>query len=179
MRARRRQVAISAVLLDEDGIWLKGKSTFEPFSSIVPKHLISLEGEESTRLRGTAQRCLGEHLRPRLLKVASAAASRLASSLERPVGQAAAEIGPQFDALVRQTALEIISEGLFGAGEGWRAAEAGNAVSDSCSCGNRSRPLLAKALSGMMHELHWRLTDLTAREWRTDRLASVRAFVAS
>ena len=54
------------ILLNKDGIWVKGITTWQPFLSIVPKHLIALEGEEHVAMRRKAIQALTASLEGRL-----------------------------------------------------------------------------------------------------------------
>lgn len=59
------------VLLNEDGIWVKGGTTTGPFQSIVPLHIIALEDEQHGRARLLAQKALARQLEARLPRIVS------------------------------------------------------------------------------------------------------------
>jgi len=141
------QNAMHEILNDDSGLWVKGPSTFEPFRSIVEKHLIAIEGDLHKKLRRAAQEALGEQIHSRAVSIAMKHASRLAEKLQ------VLKVVDNLDKLVRATSLDIISEMLFS--EPWNAL-------DDCSESNEK----AFALSQLMVVLHFRVVDLTIREWR-------------
>jgi cytochrome P450 len=152
------------VLANTEGIWRKGPQTFEPFSSLVPKHLISLEGEEHALVRAAAQTALSDCIVDGLIpRQAALVGSKLVGKLrdclikQQPCWFAVKEgdmaVCTQVDKMFRGAALDIVSFAVFG--ESW------NALDDY----SPTNPM-ADALAKVMHELHWRVVDMTNREWR-------------
>jgi cytochrome P450 len=175
------EAAAREVLQNRNGNWRKGPQTFEPFSSLVPKHLIALEGEEHQLLRASAQAALGDFIADGTIsRIAQSVGARLVRMCERAaaaVGTAptkgAAEVWfasrgtynshpvalcSQVDKMFRAAALEIVSQALFG--KSWGSLE-------DYSASNK----LSDALARTMHELHWRVGDFSDREWRRNSRA--------
>lgn len=148
-----REEDARSILQDKQGIWLKGPQTGEPFKSIVPMHMIAVEGDQHKRLRMTGQRVLNEQVRDRLLVIAFEQAERLATKLR--LEAAKPFIMTDIDRRIRSCALDIISCGIFGTS--W------NAIDDY----SESNPK-AWALAQLMYVLHWRVTDLSERGWRKE-----------
>eukprot|EP00756_Hemistasia_phaeocysticola_P047597 Hpha_TRINITY_DN22072_c0_g1::TRINITY_DN22072_c0_g1_i1::g.112145::m.112145 len=138
---------------NEEGVWLKGPATFEPFLSIVPGHMIGLEGEAHGRMRRAAQRVLNDQVRQRLVEVAMRHAGRLRDRFMSECGDGKALEEQHLDKRMRSAALDIVSEAIFGAH--W------NAIEDYTETNER-----AHALSSLMHLLHWRVVDMKDRSWR-------------
>jgi len=162
------EAAARQVLQDPDGIWRKGPQTFEPFSSLVPKHLIALEGEEHALMRVSAQSALNDLIAEDVLpSIAKTVAHSLNNKLNQVVAGSQAvwfaqpgrfenepvAICNQVDRMYRAAALDIVSTAIFG--ESWGAL-------DDYSASNK----LADTLGKVMYELHWRVVDFTKRDWR-------------
>ncbi len=135
-----------------DSSLLKGPQTSEPFMSVVPQHLIAVEGAAHARLRKVAVAVLNDQVRGRLSGIALQHARTLVGQLrERSAGRAV--VVRDLDRLVRAMALDTISEGIFGTPWG--------AIADYSPSNAK-----AHALAQLMYVLHARVTDLTDRRWR-------------
>lgn len=160
------EAACRDILLDKEGIWRKGPQTYEPFLSLVPKHLIGLDGEYHAFLRGKAQDALAEALGEGRVP-GSKIGAKLVQAITRAIetnhaswmgtvkefeGQKCLVV-PQLDRVFRSAALELITETIFG--KSWH-------VIDDYTEAN----VKAITLQRLMYELHWRVTDLTQRTWR-------------
>jgi len=161
------------ILLNEEGIWRKGPQTYEPFHSLVPRHLIGLEGEYHTKMRARAQGALGDALAEgripgklmgeRLIQgiqslLAAPKPSTIPMSWMGNIGTlngAKVFVTTQLDKMLRSTALDIVSTAVFG--QRWN-------VMDDYSSTNVKADTLAK----VMAELHWRVADFAERKWRYD-----------
>ena len=154
------------ILQDKEKIWKKGPQTYEPFSSLVPRHLISLEGEYHLKMRSKAQAALADAIAERRIP-AEEVANSVIRAIEyaetnptwmgsmRNVGGKRVFVTTQMDKIIRAAALDIVSSALFG--RRW------NVVEDYTKTNSK-----AHALAGVMNELHWRVTDFTYTEWRRD-----------
>lgn len=116
-----------------------------PFLSLVPLHLIGLEGDEHQKIRQFAQKALNQQTATRLPMIVSKKSDKLivVKLDEYSKNNTTVE---NIDKLLRATALDIISEAIFG--ESWNAL-------DDYSESN----VKAYSLSNLMHELHWRITE--------------------
>ncbi len=130
----------------------KGPQTSEPFLSIVPQHLIAIEGPVHARLRKVATSVLNDQVRGRLSGIALRHSRALVGQLR---GRSAGRdmVVRDLDRLVRAMALDTISEGIFGAPWG--------AIADYSPSNEK-----AHALAELMYVLHARVTDLSDRRWR-------------
>mmetsp|Transcript_10081 Transcript_10081/g.19757 ORF Transcript_10081/g.19757 Transcript_10081/m.19757 type:complete len:485 (-) Transcript_10081:205-1659(-) len=153
--------SLERVLRDDSGLWLKGPQTVEPFTSIVPMHLIALDGALQGRLRGVAMRVVNEQLMTRVMTVVHAHALRLREFwLARCHYNGRPTMEHEtiaLDRAIRATATDVISELVLG--EPWGALE-----------GLRHRKGIERrvgALRELMMVLHWRIVDLSDRRWRT------------
>jgi cytochrome P450 len=135
-----------------DSSLLKGPQTSEPFMSIVPQHLIAVEGAVHARLRKVAASVLNDQVRGRLSGIALRHARALVGQL-RGRSEGRAVVVCDLDRLVRAVALDTISEGIFGTPWG--------AIVDYSGSNTK-----AHALAQLMYVLHARVTDLTDRRWR-------------
>ena len=155
------------ILLDEEGIWRKGPQTYEPFASLVPLHLISLEGEYHSKMRVRAQTALNDALASGRIP-GDAVRQRLVDNIQRAIADPTfktwmgvrAELNGKtclvtstMDRILRSCALDIVTSALFG--KSWGVIEDYTATN-----------VKANALAELMHELHWRVADFTEREWR-------------
>jgi cytochrome P450 len=161
------------ILVEEETRWRKGPQTFEPFSSLVPWHLITIEGDFHAHMRRRAQTALGDALSSGRIR-GDIMGQKLIKAIRRAIDDPATAswmgtramlsgspvlVVPSVDRLLRACALDIVVHALFGSSWG---------VIDDYTATNKR----ASALAGVMHELHWRVADLTAREWRRDRRAN-------
>ncbi|KAH9257348.1 hypothetical protein BASA81_004505 [Batrachochytrium salamandrivorans] len=156
------------ILVNSEGIWQKGPQTYEPFLSLVPKHLIGLEGPYHEFLREKAQDALAEALlngRVPGERVANKLVNAIHKAIANP--QTTSWIGKpakfenrepclvitEFQRVIRSAALELVTETLFN--HSWNVIDDYTAKNDK-----------AYTLQLLMSELHYRVTDLTRRSWR-------------
>lgn len=156
------------ILVNGEGIWQKGPQTYEPFLSLVPKHLIGLDGSYHEFLREKAQDALAEALLKGRVpgeRVASKLVSAIHGAIANP--QTASWMGKvakfedrepclvvsEFQRVIRSAALELVTETLFN--RSW------NVIDDYSPTNDK-----AYTLQLLMCELHYRVTDLTQRSWR-------------
>jgi hypothetical protein len=154
------------ILLDEEKIWRKGPQTYEPFASLVPLHLISLEADYHAKMRVKAQTALSDALSEGRIP-AKIIGQKLISLVEHAIktdeptwmGKVGILNGEKvfvtecIDRMLRASALDIVSTALFG--------KAWNVLDDYTA-----RNVKADSLAKLMHELHWRVADFNYREWR-------------
>jgi cytochrome P450 len=151
--------AIAEVLSSDR--WVKGKSTVEPFQSIVPLHLISLEGELHQRLRSTATKALNySQLKESLYPIIVDETRAFMAKLER------SNLLHQLDKHCRAFSLDVISTALFTRGWGAQGAPKEGQNENTPTQFERN----AQNLSQAMECLHWRISDLTDDGWRKDRM---------
>ncbi|GBG31584.1 Cytochrome P450 714B1 [Hondaea fermentalgiana] len=152
--------ALHQVLEGEDGLWLKGPQTIEPFRSVVPLHLIALDGQEHTKLRRAAQRSMNDQVQSRVTRVAYKHALRLRAFWARRIRESARPDRSHetiaLDRAVRATTTDIITELVLG--EPWGSLT---------GLDRRKIDPRVSALRQLMIVLHWRIVDMTNRDWRT------------
>ena len=121
------------LILNDTKTWLKGPQTFEPFLSLVPLHLIGIEGDLHVKMRTNAQRALNQAVDEFLPQIATKAANKLVTLLQN-IGNGTVKnhwmvnevknktiTSTCVDKMMRATTLEIISEALFG--ESWNSID--------------------------------------------------------
>lgn len=158
--------AAREILRNDSGIWRKGPTTFRPFTSLVEKHLIALEGEEHGMMRKAAVEALGGAIASgRVGRIAGGVAKELVDVLkgvatgntESWIASKSKEnaVSTCVDRMFRAAALDIITGMVFD--DSW------GAVKDYSP-----QNVKADALARVMYELHYRVSINSSREWETD-----------
>eukprot|EP00924_Labyrinthula_sp_SR-Ha-C_P003765 maker-scaffold_3-snap-gene-4.36-mRNA-1 protein AED:0.00 eAED:0.00 QI:64/1/1/1/0/0/3/80/459 len=134
------------ILLDTNK-WVKGPTTSETFKSIVPKHLIAIEGDEHKIYRQLCQKGLNYLLTDTSL-VRKSMEESYAKLFQEEISFET-EIS-NLDSLIRKNSMRIILNVVFGE----------NVLS------NDEKELFHTNVTFLMEELHYRVSDFTKRKWR-------------
>lgn len=139
--------------------WRKGRTTFAPFRSLVPLHLIALEGPQHARMRTAATKALNDLKYDGTVRlICDEVTTRFLESLESPsswLGELSSSeiVVESLDRRCRAYALDVVSTLLF--------SECWNAIDDYSERNHK-----AHALSSVMHVLHDRVTNADDTQWK-------------